>query len=230
MLQVPFTACSCCTVFGSVVFGCTVFGSIVFGCTAFGCIVFGSGPMSDTTPEWRLFVRGRLRLVRGTDGVSLRPKERAVVAALAFVHPHPLDADGVAQLVWDVDVPATARKSIHNHVVRLRRAAPGLVVTDDGRYHLCRERDHRSGDARRRRCRSLRRPALVSGSERATTDPALVDRRGRGGPARDDGRVRCDSGGDRRTHPGAPGRAIPGAAMAAARLGERRRVARDEKR
>ena len=63
------------------------------------------------------------------DGVriDLRPKERVVAAALALHHPNAITLSHLIGLVWPDNVPATAKQSIHNHLARLRTAAPGLI-------------------------------------------------------------------------------------------------------
>ena len=76
-------------------------------------------------------------IVTGPHGrIDLRPKERSTVAALALHHPDPSTAASLAPLVWGDDVPATALKSLHNHVLRIRRAAPGLIDSGPDGYRL----------------------------------------------------------------------------------------------
>ncbi|MEM9041713.1 MAG: helix-turn-helix domain-containing protein [Actinomycetota bacterium] len=79
---------------------------------------------------WSVDVSG-VTAVRTTDGIAidLRPKERAVVAAVALHHPATVSAAGIAALVWGDTPPATAIKAVHNHVARLRRSAVGLLET-----------------------------------------------------------------------------------------------------
>lgn len=59
-----------------------------------------------------------------------------MLAAIAFDHANPTSVDRVVELVWGVDAPATARKAVHNHVLRLRRAEPCLLETTPGGYRL----------------------------------------------------------------------------------------------
>lgn len=92
--------------------------------------------MIEAEPVWTISTRGLLELRRGSERIGLRPKERSVLAAIVLTHPQPIDADRIADLVWDGVPPATARKSIHNHVARIRRAAAGVITTADGRYRL----------------------------------------------------------------------------------------------
>lgn len=76
--------------------------------------------------------------VEDADGteVVLRPKERAVVAALVADHPRPVSVERITERVWGSDPPETALASVRNHVARIRRAAPGLVLTDATSYRL----------------------------------------------------------------------------------------------
>ena len=73
-----------------------------------------------------------------TDGVfaDLRPKEAAVVAALALRHPDVVTVDQLIGFVWPETTPASARQSIHNHLARLRRVAEGLVSTERTGYRF----------------------------------------------------------------------------------------------
>lgn len=86
--------------------------------------------------RWAVEV-GDITRVDGTVGtVPLRPRERAVVSALALLHPAAATAADIASLMWGADIPLTGRKAVHNHVLRVRRAAPGLVETTDGGYRF----------------------------------------------------------------------------------------------
>lgn len=66
----------------------------------------------------------------------LRPKERSLVAALALREPTPVSADELVTALWSDGPPASARQSLHNHLTRLRRTAPDLVVVDRRGYSL----------------------------------------------------------------------------------------------
>ena len=80
---------------------------------------------------------GRRAEVSGPGGeVILRRRERSVVAALALLHPRRASVNDIASLVWGHSVPATARKAVHNHVLRLRKSAPGLILTSSDGYHF----------------------------------------------------------------------------------------------
>ena len=89
------------------------------------------------TPRWVIDVIGPTKIRDANHAVvELRPKERAVVAALALAHPDPLSTRQVIDLVWPPPAPSTARKSLNNHVARIRSVADGLIVTVDGGYQL----------------------------------------------------------------------------------------------
>ena len=87
-----------------------------------------------TTAKYFVRVGGSTTVEAGSVTVDLRPRERSLVAAIAFDHPRPVPTARVAALMWGSAAPPTARQSIHNHVNRLRSAAPGLVVTGDAGY------------------------------------------------------------------------------------------------
>ena len=71
------------------------------------------------------------------DPLELRPRERAVLAAIALTHPSPTSIETITRRVWGDSPPATARQSLHNHVGRLRRVLPdGVLVTEGQAYRL----------------------------------------------------------------------------------------------
>lgn len=72
----------------------------------------------------------------GATQIELRPKERVVAAALAMYHPNEVPLRQLINLVWPAHTPATAKQSIHNHLARLRLAAPGLVESRVAGYVL----------------------------------------------------------------------------------------------
>jgi DNA-binding SARP family transcriptional activator len=84
--------------------------------------------------------RGGIRVLGTTEAtvaeerLPLRPREAGVLAALAFTR-RPTSAAQVAELVWSVP-PATATKSVHNHIARLRRLEPDLVLTTGDGYRI----------------------------------------------------------------------------------------------
>lgn len=85
---------------------------------------------------WQIDVSGPTSVV-GPDGhAELRSKERSIIAALALHHPAPATAAVLAPLIWGDDLPATAVKSIHNHVSRIRVSTPGLIDTAHDGYRL----------------------------------------------------------------------------------------------
>lgn len=92
--------------------------------------------------SYSLSVLGPARLHRtGPDGdtqpVPLRPKEQAVLAAVALHHPRSSTTDRIVDLIWPEGPPATARKAVQNHVLRIRRAAgDGFLDTVSGAYEL----------------------------------------------------------------------------------------------
>ncbi len=79
-------------------------------------------------------MRQRSRVPRGRS--ILRAKERSIVAALALHHPTPATAASLAPLIWGDELPATAVKSIHNHVSRIRASAPTLIDTAGDGYRF----------------------------------------------------------------------------------------------
>lgn len=101
---------------------------------------------ADTTS--RITTRGRTRLTLNGESVSLRPRERSVLAAIAASHPRAAGLDEVIDRVWGSDSPQHARNSLHNHIGRIRRAAPGIVNTIEDGYTLGSdvEVDHVGGD------------------------------------------------------------------------------------
>ena len=52
---------------------------------------------------------------------------RAVLAMLLLHANRPVSAAALAEAIWDVDPPTTARASLQNHVMRLRRALGRLA-------------------------------------------------------------------------------------------------------
>lgn len=109
----------------------------------------GAGREQGEQNEAAITTRGRTRVTISGETVSLRPRERAVVAAIAATHPRPAGLDEVIDRVWGSSAPQHARNSLHNHIGRIRRTAPGLVQTIDDGYALS-ERvvvDHVAGDA-----------------------------------------------------------------------------------
>lgn len=84
----------------------------------------------------RVEIVGPTRLVVDGRRVELSSKERAVLAALCLDPPGPSTAEQLIGLIWGPKAPATARTSLHNHVSRIRKKAPGVVVTEGDGYRL----------------------------------------------------------------------------------------------
>jgi DNA-binding SARP family transcriptional activator/WD40 repeat protein len=76
--------------------------------------------------------------VRADDGRPLAvagAKERLLLAVLAVAAPGVVSVDGIVDALWSGAPPATARKSLQAHVVRLRSALePGRPQGSTGRY------------------------------------------------------------------------------------------------
>jgi tetratricopeptide (TPR) repeat protein/DNA-binding SARP family transcriptional activator len=97
-----------------------------------------------TDVRWSVHLSGETRVVRASETdraqepveIVLRPKERAVVAALGADHPEVVPLDEIAERIWGRQAPQTAVTSIRNHVARIRRTAPGLVLTAGNSYRL----------------------------------------------------------------------------------------------
>lgn len=87
-------------------------------------------------PGWALSTWGPVELVKEAERIQLRPRERAVLAALAARSPATISVDELATLVWGDTPPKTVRNSIQNHVARIRSVAGDVVVTADGGYRL----------------------------------------------------------------------------------------------
>lgn len=84
--------------------------------------------------QWGVDVSGPARVFDRSESIELRTKERATIAALALHHPAPATAASLAPLIWGNDLPATATKSVHNHIARIRTRAPGLIETTSSGY------------------------------------------------------------------------------------------------
>lgn len=84
-----------------------------------------------------LDVLGPTHVGRAGDPVELRRRERDVLAALAMDGPNDVPLGALIDRLWPVEVPATGRVTLQNHVSRIRRAlGPGSVVTSPGAYRL----------------------------------------------------------------------------------------------
>ena len=88
-------------------------------------------------------VLGQSRIADGdaadsADSVAgLRPMERRLLAALAVRRPAAVSVDSLGEALWGGDVPASMRKAIHNHVLRLRaQLGRSVVETVENGYRL----------------------------------------------------------------------------------------------
>jgi DNA-binding SARP family transcriptional activator len=76
--------------------------------------------------------------IPAADGVArLRPMERRLLAALAVRRPDAVSVDALGEALWGDDAPPSKRKTIQNHVLRLRATLGRSVVeTVDNGYRL----------------------------------------------------------------------------------------------
>jgi DNA-binding SARP family transcriptional activator len=88
-------------------------------------------------------VLGQSRIADGdaVDGADpaagLRPMERRLLAALAVRRPAAVSLDSLGEALWGGEVPASMRKAIHNHVLRLRATlGRSAVETVENGYRL----------------------------------------------------------------------------------------------
>lgn len=96
----------------------------------------GTAGGTDESRRWRLLAWGPTTLSDHGRAVSLRPRERAVLAALAALAPAAVSLDRLAELVWGQDQPTTAHKSLQNHVSRIRAEAGPVIETVGVAYQL----------------------------------------------------------------------------------------------
>lgn len=96
-------------------------------------------------------VLGPVEAIRGGKPLPIgRPRWRALLAALALRASRPLTVEQLIDALWDTDPPVSARRTLHSHVARLRRALepdreprtpPEVLVTVPGGYMLDLEPD-----------------------------------------------------------------------------------------
>jgi DNA-binding SARP family transcriptional activator len=79
-------------------------------------------------------VLGPVEARLGPTTAELRPRERALLAALVLGPPRGQSAETLIDLLWSGGRPATARKALQNHVARLRAClgAEAVVTTSSG--------------------------------------------------------------------------------------------------
>ena len=126
------------------------------------------------------------------DGVPVpvvAAKQRVLIAALALAAGAPVTAERLITYLWDERPPASARNTVQNYVLRLRRtlrtatAAPGtLVTTSTSAYHLDVDADAIDVHRFRTLLRSARSEATAG--ERAAASALLAEALGlwRGDP------------------------------------------------
>ena len=84
--------------------------------------------------RWRLYLRGSL-LLRDPDGLSCRlrgRKTRAIVGYLAVHADQGIVRDRLIELLWSDRSESCARGSLRQCVLEIRKAAPGLMRSDNG--------------------------------------------------------------------------------------------------
>lgn len=140
----------------------------------------------------RVQVFGTTRAAVARAEVDLRPRERALVAALAASFPEAARRDELIDRLWPDGAPATARKSLHNHIARLREAAgaefvdttadgyrlhASVTIELDGRGDPLAELDERGPgvDAAKRRLRRERTARRLDAAATTTDPTARVD-------------------------------------------------------
>lgn len=83
-------------------------------------------------------VLGRIEVLVGDRPVDLGGAKPAAVLAVLLLHaPHGVSTDRLVDALWEDEPPRTARKSLHVHVSRLRKALPaGMVESEPRGYAL----------------------------------------------------------------------------------------------
>jgi len=113
------------------------------------------------TATHRLYldVLGPTEVRGGEAAISLRPRERDVLAALAVRHPQPVPVADLAELLW-VAPPVSDAKTLQNHVARIRRALGATAVRTSGSAYVL-------GDEWALDCHQFRR--AVQAAQRASS-------------------------------------------------------------
>ncbi len=71
------------------------------------------------------------------DGATVTERQGALIAALALYRSTGATIECVVDAMFGEHTPASARKSVHNQISRLRQAfGPRLIITRGDRYHL----------------------------------------------------------------------------------------------
>ena len=92
--------------------------------------------MEPGRPGTQVSVLGGCRISVNGSPVELRPQERALLSSLALFAPEAVPVDRLAELLWD-EPPATARKAIQNHVLRIRQSVGAdIIETSADGYRL----------------------------------------------------------------------------------------------
>lgn len=117
-----------------------------------------------TTPRLQLAVLGPTEVRVSGDVVTLRPRERDVLAALAARHPHPVSVTDLAEFLW-VAPPASDAKTLQNHVARIRSALGAAAVQTTGSAYALGD-EWALDTARFQRCVDAARRAESAGDHR----------------------------------------------------------------
>lgn len=91
---------------------------------------------SDESRRAEICCLGPLLIRTGGRGVSVRPAERRFLAALVAASPRAVSSDEIAEVLWPLGPPATARSVIQVHVSRVRRNCGPVIETADDGYRL----------------------------------------------------------------------------------------------
>lgn len=135
---------------------------------------------------WRLHLLGPLEIRHDSVPVPVAAaKQRVLIAALALAAGEPVTAERLIACLWDDQPPSTARNTLQNYVLRLRRtlqidAEPVPLVSSATGYRLDVDTDAVDVHRFRALVRSARSTAAADEPESATAllDEALVLWRG----------------------------------------------------
>jgi DNA-binding SARP family transcriptional activator len=97
------------------------------------CAAFGSARAAIRFPVVLVRVLGAAGTISGDDvDVRLRPMERKLVAALAVRRPAAVSADSLIEALWPDLAPVSARKTVQNNVLRVRRKLGAMTIETIG--------------------------------------------------------------------------------------------------